>query len=150
MKKITEYLLTFAGIGIIASGCVFAMGCADVDTEKVSKNLNNVVDNVSEKTNKVDDLDGMLVLADIASMENGSSCLGYVSLKSKNTDCYGRSTSSFNGCVDCFGITVSEEKTAEDYTYVNDCMGCYIVSIPFTSSSDGEVRPIYGCYTGKN
>ncbi len=66
------------------------------------------------------------------------SCLGCVN-RSSPADCTGTPKYSYAGCVDCFGITTSEDTKPDDiHAAVYICNGYYCVN--FGAEENGKVR----------
>lgn len=89
------------------------------------------------------------IVSSFNSMEVTNSCLlclGCAKMQS-SADCCGNVKYSYSGCIDCFGITTSEDTTPEDiYSVYHICNGMYCVNIPLESGD--KTVPVYGCYIG--
>lgn len=89
------------------------------------------------------------IISSFYAMEPNSSCLACLGCVKMQTaaDCCGNVKYSYSGCIDCFGITASDDTKPEDiYSVFHICNGMYCVNIPLESGE--KTVPVYGCYIG--
>lgn len=126
MKRKKELIITMAGAAVLFGTLCLMTGCSGSSGNNVS------MGEIATSFYVMEDKSGCL------------SCFGCVNRSSKG-GCSGGPTYSYVGCVDCFGITTSEDTTVEDVfnvTYI--CSGYYCVNAGV--ENDGKVTPVYGCY----
>ncbi len=123
MKSKKELIITLVGAAALIGTACFVTGCSG-DTA--------TIDEIASSFFLMEDKSGCL------------SCFGCVN-RSSPADCTGTPKYSYVGCIDCFGITTSEETKPNDISAaVYICNGCYCVNMG--AEEDGKVTPIYGCY----
>lgn len=127
MKRKKELIITIAGAAVLFGTLCLMTGCSGSSGNNVS------IGEIATSFYVMEDKSGCL------------SCFGCVNRSSKG-GCSGGPTYSYVGCVDCFGITSSDDTTAadiDDAMYM--CNGYYCVNYGITDDN-GNVTPVYGCY----
>lgn len=120
MKRKKELIITLVGAAALIGTACFVTGC--------SGNSGNTatIDEIVSSFYVMDDKSGCL------------SCLGCVN-RSSPAGCTGTPKYSYAGCVDCFGITTSEDTKPDDiHAAVYICNGYYCVN--FGAEENGKVR----------
>lgn len=126
MKTKKELIITLSGAAVLIGTACLVTGCSG------SSGNTATINEIASSFYVMNDKSGCL------------SCLGCVNMSSP-ADCTGTPKYSYSGCVDCFGITTSEDtKPGDVNTAMYICNGYYCVN--FGAEEDGKVTPIYGCY----
>ena len=124
MKRKKELIITIAGAAVLFGTLCLMTGCDGNNVTKAEMYTSFLA---------MEDTSGCL------------SCFGCVKMNTKG-NCSGSHSYSYVGCVDCFGITSSDDTTAadiDDAMYM--CNGYYCVNYGITDDN-GNVTPVYGCY----
>ena len=129
MKKIIEIILTAAAAVAVIGALLMSCGCKSAE-ERLFEEVTGV------------DYDTAYVMANVARLMPEAGCLTCVGCISASDGC-----SSFNGCIDCFGVTACRGDNMEDYMMtIKGCGGCYISTFAVPDESNNKMMPVYGCY----
>lgn len=128
MKRFFEIFITAATSAVILTAVMCMCGC----------NYYNSYITIETGDPVIDDID------DMANSQSLFTCLGGFERHRGGCD-----AKNYYGCVDCFGLTMSDDKKIEDYYgYANGCDSCTYVQFPIFNIPEQKILPVYGCYVG--